>query len=357
MPTNEELNQAVEEIETTVEAHSEELERHGEKFKLDKRRIDDNVRRLDAQENDLNGDRGRLDEHEARLDDHQVKLATNEENLANYEERFKRANERLDNHNVELMENGELLVKNTNALADLGRRLETQIQEAAERDDEILVLQDEAELTQADRQEYRALWRAQMREREIRRVLHDDPNTNLRDLLNDEALEVRIEFDQLIKLKGAQEDLNEGLNQLDGNGTENARYQRLLINMSYASALMAQHYKVARNHVTAVVETKTWDQWVIGGAQQLARYSFSLALNAALGYVGGGLSGVIAKCFWGGDDPRDLKTVVGDTRSGFPTTDGLKEDAAISIANDSLKKTVGIIGSALLGESSNSTLR
>lgn len=149
-------------------------------------------------------------------------------------------------------------------------------------------LKAEVEESVKDRKDYREVWAKQKKEVQAIEMiagLRGDPEVKA--LIAQKGLEVHIARLDLQKLGESKLSAREALKEYEGEEEQYA-YARMITNLSYAYGLMALHYKVAREHVMAVVSEKTTAEmfFEVGGA------ALKAALAAGLSALTGGVLGV-----------------------------------------------------------------
>lgn len=139
-----------------------------------------------------------------------------------------------------------------------------------------------------DRDEYRELWAAQKRESEaIELLAAEGGDPEIKALIAQKGLEVAISRRDLQKLAVDKANLRAALASYPANRAGD--YSRLVTNLSYAYILMAQHYKVAREHVSAVVANES----VYQSLASVGKAVLMAALAAGLSAVTAGVAGVL----------------------------------------------------------------
>ncbi len=139
-----------------------------------------------------------------------------------------------------------------------------------------------------DRKEYQELWKAQKIEATaIENLVELRGDPEIQALIEQKGLGVAISRRDVQKLAVAKEQLKDALGKYpDSVAGKNAR---MLANLAYAYVLMAQHYKAAREHVTAVVGEKTAIETMIWIGEE----AIKAALVAGLSAVTAGVAGVL----------------------------------------------------------------
>lgn len=157
------------------------------------------------------------------------------------------------------------------------------------------------------RKEFSEFWAKE--EEKVRRrqeLKHDIENDlALKNLVSQKGLEAQIDKEVLLQLATSKQELTELLTKYNrGVNPENARF---LANMSYGYILMAQTYKVASEHVTAVAAEKSASDIF----KAVAWGAFKIAVSTGLGVLSAGLSNLILQPLLQG------KNVIDEAKKGL----------------------------------------
>lgn len=218
----------------------------------------------------------------------------------------------------------------------------------------------EADLTQgADptaetlrlRKEYQDFWKLKLKEQKIYDALGDPGETthspHIRELIGQEGLQVPINRQLIATLIAKGDSTEELIKNL--NFSPVTKYATMLANLSYAYVLMAQNYKIARDHVTAVVSEKTLAE----GFATVGLDVLKTAVLAALSAFSGGVTGVLATAMIKSaglgqkqDDQTEEKSIHdqinGQNLQVVAARDGLKP-VATEVTNVGVQAVVGTL--------------
>lgn len=140
-----------------------------------------------------------------------------------------------------------------------------------------------------ERQDYQELWKAQKREADaIENLRQHKGDPEIQALLSMKGLDVLVSRSEIAKLQGDKAALKKALEEFPR--TRGGKYAGMLANLGYAYALMAQHYKIAREHVTAVIAEKTAAEIFLSVTLE----TLKAAVAAGLSALTGGVTGIIS---------------------------------------------------------------
>jgi DNA-binding transcriptional MerR regulator len=216
----------------------------------------------------------------------------------------------------------------------------------------------EVEESVKDRADYRELWAKQKKEMQaIERIEAVRGDPVLKALIAQQGLEVHVARVDLRKLADSQLSVKEALEAYQASPT--IGYARMITNLSYAYALMALHYKVAREHVMAVVSEKTTAEMFF----EFGAAALKAAVAAGLSALTGGVLGVFVPVIM--DLAKSVKGAVtggsGSEEAGSEITRALEqhdrekenEERADSIG----EKATDELGSLVFGANRDGSLK
>lgn len=140
-----------------------------------------------------------------------------------------------------------------------------------------------------DRTEFKALWTAQKEEARGLQLLRDNQgDPEIQALLSMKGLDVVVSRAEIARLQGDKNAIKAAL--LKFPDTRGGKYARMLANLGYAYILMAQNYKLARDHVTAVIAEKTATDILLSATLEVLKAAVAAGLSA----LTAGVTGIIS---------------------------------------------------------------
>ncbi len=312
MPTTDEFNARLEQVHSGLHTNRLSYEDLREKLERVKPWVEERVRDLQGEiartQEQIASLRGDVTEAVERVDADISRLTQSQETAeTRLTERIERLEERLRS------EIGRVRVESSQFTVQLASR-------DASRDRDIRKLL-------KDRREFRTLWQRQKQLHEFRARLKSGAEHHLgvRNLVRQKGLEVLIREEEIFQLVQSADGYRDILRRIEAATSveglsrdleEKAKLERLLASLSYAYILMAQHYKVASEHVLAVSEEKTKGDMF----KAVAWGIFKIALNASVSVLVGAATGMVAMPLISGGFASVLKTF-GEFWSGPPTSE------------------------------------
>lgn len=202
-----------------------------------------------------------------------------------------------------------------------------------------------------DRREFKDLWSAQKRESvALENLRQNQGDPEIQALLSMKGLDVMVSRTEIAKLQGDKDALKAALRKFpDSRG---GNYARMLANLGYAYVLMAQNYKISRDHVTAVIAEKTAADIFLTVTLEVLKAAVAAGLSALTAGVTGiisdalvdkaGLAAKTGTLDFQDDDGKTHKTEV--TEKEDPIT-GRKIGAAV--VSSPVESGSGLLGGGL----------